>query len=137
MIKDININELISDTNINLEDNQYKDFIESVRSKGILRPLVVAQRNDKYLILDGRVRYAIAKLLNLSIVSCVLIDISDREIKEINIIQSREHIFTSDKEYAEQLRRIMRRHNLSVEELAKKLDKSMEWVERHLNENPG
>jgi ParB family chromosome partitioning protein len=64
------------------EDPKLPLLIDSIRQFGVLVPIVVARRGDRYFLVDGERRYTAAKTLGLPTVPAYIIDkgITDRDI---------------------------------------------------------
>lgn len=64
------------------------ELAESIREKGIVQPLVVRRTGDGYELVFGERRLRAAKRLGLEKVPCVLVDIEDRELLEIALVEN-------------------------------------------------
>jgi ParB family transcriptional regulator, chromosome partitioning protein len=107
-IIEINVNQIISNDGIYLADRIYHDLIESIRSKGILIPLIVTRRNDYYIIGSGKLRYRVARLLNFPTVPCIVVDLTDEQIKELRISESYKRVELTDEDRIKYLQRLSR-----------------------------
>ncbi len=111
----------------------YKDFVESVRERGILMPVTVAPRGDKYKLVTGLMRYHASLDCNLETIPAQVYEMTDNEILETQIIQCTHKVVTDRVQYAKQLQRLLL--NTPINELAVKLGKTESWVKEHLNDN--
>ena len=58
---------------------EMRALIESVRASGIVQPLLVRRQRSRYAIVAGRKRLAVAQILRLDTVPCILHDVNDAE----------------------------------------------------------
>ena len=59
------------------------DLVDSIRSHGILQPLLVQSREGRYGLISGRRRLAAAKAAGLRRVPCLVHDVDDEQAQEI------------------------------------------------------
>jgi ParB family chromosome partitioning protein len=64
------------------------ELATSVASKGILQPLVVRERGERFEIVAGERRFRAAKQAGLAVVPAIVKDLSDQETLEIAIIEN-------------------------------------------------
>jgi len=60
-------------------DLDLRPLIESIRSHGILHPLLVRRENARYAVIAGRKRFVAAQLLRLASVPCLVHELTDNE----------------------------------------------------------
>lgn len=79
-----------------------KEFIQSVKSSGILQPLIVRPVEDGYGVVVGGRRYAAAVKGGLEEVPCEIRELSDDEAREISLVENwmRENLTKGDSEKA-------------------------------------
>lgn len=91
---DILIEEQVR-SNIDTESDSFKSLMESVKDRGILEPVLVTQKDGKYLLLCGERRYLAAQKLELSsIPSRVVNTITQKD--EILALQLTENLQRED-----------------------------------------
>lgn len=73
-------------------DKNSKEFLmlmESIKSEGILHPVLVIKKADKYLLITGHRRLEVAKQLNIKLIPARLIDEREKEqILKIQLIEN-------------------------------------------------
>jgi ParB family chromosome partitioning protein len=115
------------DPNPNQPRQQMGDLSEltaSVREKGILEPLIVRRRGNRYQIISGERRYQAALQAKLTEIPCVERDVDDREIVEIALVENLQRKDLTPFEEAEAMSHLVSQYNYKHEELAKKIGKS-------------
>jgi ParB family chromosome partitioning protein len=65
-----------------------KELMASVKEKGILEPLLVRAKGEKYEIIAGERRYIAAKNVGLKVIPCIEMDVEDNEALEIALIEN-------------------------------------------------
>jgi hypothetical protein len=58
---------------------ELRPLIESIRSHGIVHPLLVRRRGSRYAVVAGRRRLAVADVLRLTAVPCIVHDLDDTQ----------------------------------------------------------
>tara|TARA_B100000073_G_scaffold93805_1_gene74395 strand:+ start:47 stop:610 length:564 start_codon:yes stop_codon:yes gene_type:complete len=67
--------DLISyDSQINESNNEINQFIEEIREKGLIRPLIVSSVNGQYILKLGVLRFLAFKKLNYSNIFCGVVE---------------------------------------------------------------
>ncbi len=100
------------------------ELIASITEKGILEPLVVRQRGDRYEIIAGERRYQAAVQAGLQELPVVLRDVDDTEIIELALVENLQRKDLTPFEEADALQGLATRCGYTHEELAKKLSRS-------------
>jgi ParB family transcriptional regulator, chromosome partitioning protein len=91
---DILIEEQVR-SNIDTESDSFKSLMESIKDRGVLEPVLVTQKDDKYLLLCGERRYLAAQKLELpSIPARVVNAITQKD--EILALQLTENLQRED-----------------------------------------
>lgn len=63
-------------------------LVESIREKGVLQPLLVRKRNDKYEIIAGERRWRASKLAGLSEVPVIEKEMDNYEVLEVALVEN-------------------------------------------------
>jgi ParB family chromosome partitioning protein len=100
------------------------ELIASITEKGILEPLVVRQRGDRYEIIAGERRYQAAIQAGLQELPVVLRDVDDTEVIELALVENLQRKDLTPFEEADALQGLATRCGYTHEELAKKLSRS-------------
>ena len=74
--------------NLNLDKNKgFKKILASIKSVGLIEPLVIFVEDDKFIILDGYLRFKACEQLGVEIVPCIIH--SDKEAYTFNRMVNR------------------------------------------------
>jgi ParB/RepB/Spo0J family partition protein len=109
------------------------ELADSVRSKGILQPLLVrpiggSGASKAYEVVAGERRYRAAKIAGLRTVPAVVRDMTDSEALELQVIENLHRADLHPLEEAEGYEQLQRLHGYGVDELAAKVLKSKAYV---------
>jgi ParB/RepB/Spo0J family partition protein len=106
------------------------ELAESVRSVGVLEPLLARPRGDGWEILAGQRRFLAANLAGLTEVPALVRDVPDDVALELALAENSARADVSPLEEAEAIERLVRDHGRSVADVAARLGRSVRWVER-------
>ncbi|HNX80805.1 MAG TPA: ParB/RepB/Spo0J family partition protein [Candidatus Omnitrophota bacterium] len=70
------------------DEQGMQDLVQSIKEKGMIQPVVVRQRGDRYEIIAGERRYRAAKSLNLKELPIVIKEVSDQDSLEMALIEN-------------------------------------------------
>lgn len=101
-----------------------RELAASINNVGIIQPIVVTEKNGKYLIIAGERRYRACKLANKATIPAIIKDLSDKDCKEIALIENLQREDLNPIEEAEAMRALIDEFDLPQEELARRLGKS-------------
>lgn len=105
-----------------------ESLAQSIKEKGVLQPLLVRKKNDKYEIIAGERRWRAAQLAGLEKVPAVIKNLSDSETLEIALIENLQRENLSAIEEAEGLNRLMSEYEYTQEVIGKVIGKSRSYI---------
>ena len=108
------------------------ELIASIAEKGILEPLVVRQRGDRFQIVAGERRYQAAVQVGLSDLPVVIRDVDETEMLELALIENLQRKDLTPFEESEALHGLAERCGYTHEDLARRLGKSRTSVTESL-----
>ncbi|TAN58670.1 MAG: ParB/RepB/Spo0J family partition protein [Rhodospirillales bacterium] len=115
----------------NFDDVRFQELVDSVRTKGILQPILVRRHPDdrnSYEIIAGERRWRAAQMAQLHDVPVIIRDFSDQEALEVALVENLQRQDLSAIEEAEGYRRLMEEFQHTQEDLAKVVGKSRSHV---------
>ena len=120
--------------NVNEESEKFLSLVDSVKSRGVINPISVRDTANGYVLLDGLHRYTAAKRAGLDEIDVKVIEASEAEVLELQIITNVQKIDTKPVEYAKQLQRMLSVNPMMLmSELAAKINKSSQWISERFN----
>src|SRR4249920_2422953 len=111
------------------------ELIASVVEKGIIEPLVVRQRGERFQIVAGERRYQAAVQAGLQELPVVVRDVDDTEVIELALIENLQRKDLTPFEEAEALAGLAEQCGYTHEDLARRLGKSRSSVTESLSLN--
>ena len=100
------------------------DLMASVAEKGIIEPLIVRQRGDRFQIVAGERRYQASVQAGLQELPVIIRDVDDSEVIELALIENLQRKDLTPFEEAEAMQSLAERYSYTHEDLARKLGKS-------------
>ena len=108
------------------------ELIASIAEKGVIEPLVVRQRGERFQIVAGERRYQAAVQAGLRELPVVLRDVDDTEVIELALIENLQRKDLAPFEEAEAMRGLAERCGYTHEDLARRLGRSRTAVTESL-----
>jgi ParB family chromosome partitioning protein len=100
------------------------ELIASIAEKGVIEPLVVRRRGDRFQIVAGERRYQASVQAGLRELPVVIRDVDDAEVIELALIENLQRKDLTPFEEAEALHGLAERCGYTHEDLARRLGKS-------------
>lgn len=104
------------------------ELAESIRSHGILEPIVVAKTPAGYQIIAGERRWRASKIVGLSRVPVIIRETSPQGMLEMAIVENVQRIDLNPLERAQAYRRLMDEFSLANQEIASRVSKSPAYI---------
>ncbi len=108
------------------------ELIASVAEKGIIEPLIVRQRGERFQIIAGERRYQASVQAGLTELPVVVRDVDDTEVIELALIENLQRKDLTAFEEAEALHSLADRCGYTHEDLARRLAKSRSSITESL-----
>ncbi|MBR1398618.1 MAG: ParB/RepB/Spo0J family partition protein [Alphaproteobacteria bacterium] len=109
-------------------EENLKDLSESIKEKGILQPILVRQKAEKYEIIAGERRWRAAKLAGLTQVPVIIKNLNNRETLEIALIENIQRENLSPIEEAKGLSKLISDYSYTQEAIGKIISKSRSYI---------
>lgn len=110
------------------DSEKLDELSASIAHTGIIQPLIVQQKNDRYLLIAGERRLRAAKRAGLKEIPIIIRDVNDRSLLEISLIENLQRSDLNPIEEAEGIQELMTAHDLTQAEVSKSLGKSRSAV---------
>ena len=106
----------------NFDQTALQELANSIKVHGVIQPLVVNDQKDgTYLIISGERRYRASKLAGLNTVPCIIKDYSEKQIKEISIIENLQREDLNPIESARAIRQLMDEYKMTQEAVSERI----------------
>ena len=106
------------------DEESLKELADSVRTYGIIQPLIVRKKDDHYEIVAGERRWRAAKMAGLREVPVLIRDYGDVQVSEIALIENIQRKDLNPMEEAAAYRTLMETYGLKQAEVAEKVSRS-------------
>src|SRR6056297_3210300 len=114
-------------------DSALNELMDSIRTYGIIQPLVVIKKDkDKYELIAGERRLRSSQRLGLREVPVIVRDFDEQNKLEVSLVENLQREDLNPIEKALAYRKLIDEFNLTVNELAKRLGKSRPLVSNNL-----
>lgn len=100
------------------------ELASSIKTYGILQPLVVIQNGDKYIIVAGERRFRAAKKAGLKNVPALVRSLEELERLELSLIENVQRVDLSPLEQAKSIARLNQQFSMTLQDIAKRLGKA-------------
>lgn len=118
-----------------VEIGDLSELVASVREKGVLEPLLVRPSDvgGRFMIISGERRYRASLEVGLTELPCIEMDVDDRAVAEISLIENLQRKDLTAFEEADGLQALAERFGYTHEEIARKVGKSRTSVTEALS----
>lgn len=106
------------------DDEKILELAESIKSNGIIQPLVLKKVDDEYIIVAGERRWRAAKSIGLKEVPAIVMNLTEKQILEISLIENIQREDLNSIEEALAYKRLINEFDLTQEELSKRIGRS-------------
>lgn len=110
------------------DDITLNELSNSIKEYGILNPLLVIKKGEKYEIIAGERRYRAAKMAGLKEVPVIVKNIENNKIQEIALIENLQREGLNPIEEAQTYQEIIKTLNITEKELGEKIGKSQSAI---------
>ena len=123
-VAEIEISKIIPNPNQprkKFDEEALNELAASIKSHGIIQPIVVNNNDGEYMIIAGERRYRASKLLGLETIPCVVKNYTERQVKEISIIENLQREDLNPIEAARAIKQLMDEYNFTQEAVADRI----------------
>lgn len=106
------------------DEQKIYELSQSIKDHGIIQPLILKKSGERYVIIAGERRWRAAKLAGINEVPAILMDLSNRDVMEISLIENIQRQDLNPIEEAKAFYRLIKEFKLTHEELSLRIGKS-------------
>lgn len=106
------------------KESALEELAQSIRHNGIIQPLVVRRRGDRFQIIAGERRWRAAQKAGLHTVPCIVKEVSDDNTLEISLIENIQREELNPIEEANAYKKLLDRGELTQEEVSQRVGKT-------------
>jgi len=105
-----------------------EELASSIKKHGVIMPIIVNKEGDRYMIIAGERRWRASSLAGLKTVPVIVKRYTERQIKEISLIENLQREDLNPIEAANAMKALMNDYGLTQEEVADRIGKSRSAV---------
>ena len=117
---------------LSFDDASLADLASSIKEHGIIQPLVLRRKNDKYEIIAGERRFKAAKMAGLVSVPAVISNLDDNASAEVAIVENIQRKDLTAIEEARSYQALLDKGYMTQDELARKMGLSQSAISNKL-----
>ena len=108
----------------NFDQTALEELAQSIKNHGVIQPLVVNKEDNGYMIIAGERRWRASKIAGLEFVPCIVKNYTEKQIKEIALIENLQREDLNPVEAAKAIKQLMDEYNFTQEIVADRIGKS-------------
>ena len=116
----------------NFSEESLRQLAESIATAGILQPILVVRRGDRFRIVAGERRFRAARLAGLTEVPVIVRDLTEEQQMEIALIENLQREDLNPIEESEAIKNLMDKCGYTQEQAARRLGRSRPAVANSL-----
>ena len=109
-------------------EQSLQELADSIAIHGVIMPIVVNKKGGKYMIIAGERRWRASRLAGKKVIPAIVKDYTDREVKEISLIENLQREDLNPIEAANAMKQLMDEYDITQEDLAERIGKSRSAV---------
>ena len=106
------------------DEDKLIDLAESIKEHGVLQPIIVTPRDDKYMIIAGERRFRATNRAGLKTIPALIRELDDEKIMELALIENVQRDDLNPIEEARAYELLQTRYGYTQDKLAKRMGKS-------------
>ena len=108
----------------NFDAEALNDLAASIKEHGVFQPILVRKSLSGYELIAGERRLRASKLIGNKTIPAVIVEIDDKEMMEISLLENIQREDLSPIEEAQAYNKLIKKFNYTQEDLAKRIGKS-------------
>ncbi|MFC0210932.1 nucleoid occlusion protein [Paenibacillus chartarius] len=110
------------------DDDRIEELMQTIRTHGVIQPIVVRVRNNKFELIAGERRLRATRKLGLETIPAIIRDFNDSQAASIALIENLQREGLTAIEEAAAYQQLIEMHDLTQESLAQRLGKSQSTI---------
>lgn len=106
------------------DEAKLDELARSIERHGVVQPIIVRKNGTRYTIVAGERRYRAARRAGLAEVPVIVRELDDEQVLEVALIENLQREDLNPIETAAAIKFLMEQHDLTQEEVSKRLGKS-------------
>ncbi len=110
------------------DEEALADLARSIQTHGLLQPVVVIRKEERFVLIAGERRLRASRLVGLETIRAIVADISYSKLRELALIENIQRQDLNPIELAHSFKELIEEHDLTHEALAELVGKSRAYV---------
>ena len=110
------------------DEEALSDLSRSIQTHGLLQPVVVIRKENRFVLIAGERRLRASKLAGLEVIRAIVADISYGKLRELALIENIQRQDLNPMELARSFKELIEEHSLTHEALSDLVGKSRAYV---------
>lgn len=130
-VKQIPVGEIVSSPyqpRTIFDDEKIEELCQTIKTHGVIQPIVVRMRNDQYELIAGERRWRAVLKLGYETIPAIIRDFNDSQAASIALIENLQREGLTSIEEAMAYQNLIDLHQLTQESLAQRLGKSQSTI---------
>lgn len=106
------------------DEEALSELSQSIEEHGLIQPIVVIRKDDGYTLIAGERRLRATKLLGETKIRAFVVDLEDKNLRELALIENIQRENLSPIELANSYKELIKEHGITQEELSNFVKKS-------------
>ena len=106
------------------DKEKLQELSDSIKTHGLLQPIIVIQKDDKYIVVAGERRLRASKLAKLPTIKAIIAQIDEKKLREYALLENIQRDDLNILEIAYSYASLINEYNMTHEELAALVHKS-------------
>jgi ParB family chromosome partitioning protein len=106
------------------DEDRLAELSSSIKLHGIVQPIIVRRKGDRYVIVAGERRYRAARMAGMKTVPAIIREFDERQFMEVALIENIQRENLNSMEIAAAIDFLIKQHDLTHEEIAHRIGKS-------------
>ncbi len=117
------------DVNVNqprkvFEEKAMKELSDSIKVHGVIQPIIVVKRGERYMIIAGERRFRASKIAGLTEIPSIVKEYTESEIAEVSLLENLQREDLNPMECARAMKKLMEDFGWTQDKVADRLGKS-------------
>ncbi len=117
---------------VHFDDAKLEELAQSIRANGVVQPLLIRPKGDRFELIAGERRWRAAQLAGLTKIPAVLRDVSDDKILELALIENIQREDLNPIEEALAYKKLIETLGLTQETVAERVGRDRSYVTNYL-----
>ena len=103
------------------DESLLQELSDSIKQHGVVQPIIVVKKGDRYQIVAGERRWRASMLAGLKEIPAIVRDYTERQVREISLIENVQRADLNELEKAKAMQALLSEYSMTQNELAERL----------------